>query len=75
MPRNYKLTSAAKNDVKDIWHYTVQKWGEQQAEKYIDQLGKRLKDLVKTPNLGRRRPDIHENYRILLLGSISFSIG
>jgi toxin ParE1/3/4 len=65
MPNDYKLTLAAKNDIKDIWQYTVEKWGEQQAEKYIDQLEKKFKDLVKTPNLGRARPDIRNGYRSL----------
>ena len=65
MPNDYKLTLAAKNDIKDIWQYTVEKWGEQQAEKYIGQLEKKFKDLVKTPNLGRARSDIRNGYRSL----------
>jgi toxin ParE1/3/4 len=65
MPNDYKLTPAAKNDLKEIWSYTVKRWSEQQAEKYIYQLEKKFKDLVKTPNLGRSRPDIQKGYRSL----------
>ena len=68
MPNDYKLTPAAKNDLKEIWRYTVDKWGERKAEKYIYQFEKKFKDLLKTPNLGRPRPDIQKGYRSLLEG-------
>jgi len=61
----YKLTQAAKNDLKEIWRYTVRKWNEQQAEKYIYQLEKKFKDLVHAPHLGRSRSDIKIGYRSL----------
>ena len=51
--------------LKEIWRYTVDRWGEQQAEKYIYQLEKKFKDLVTTPSLGRSRPDIQKGYRSL----------
>ena len=50
MPHDYKLTPAAKNDVKAIWQYTLEKWGEKQAEKYIDQLTEKFKALASAPN-------------------------
>lgn len=51
MPNDYTLTPAAKNDVKEIWSYTVKRWSEQQAEKYMYQREKKFKDLVMTPIL------------------------
>ncbi len=65
MPNDYKLTLAAKNDLKEIWRDTVERWSEQQAEKYIYQLEKKFKDLATTPKLGRSRPDIQKGYRSL----------
>jgi len=63
MPNDYKLTHAAKHDLKEIWRYTFERWGEQQAEKYVLQFEKRFNDLVNTPYLGRSRPDIQKDYR------------
>ena len=68
MPHDYKLTQVAKNDLKEIWRYTVQNWSEQQAEKYIYQLEKKFQDLVQNPHLGRSRSDIQKGYRSLLEG-------
>jgi len=65
MPNDYKLTPAAKNDLQEIWRYTFERWGEQQAEKYVFQFEKTFHDLVKTPYLGRPRPDIQKDYRSL----------
>jgi hypothetical protein len=31
----YRLTPSAKSDLIEIWHYTAETWGEQQAEKYL----------------------------------------
>jgi len=73
MPDDYKLTTAAKNDLKEIWQYTVEKWGEKQAENYIYQLEKKFKELIKTPKLGRSRLEIRKGYRSLPEGKhISF---
>lgn len=68
MPNDYKLTPAAKNDLKEIWQYTIETWGEQQAETYVLQLEKKFRELVNSPFLGRSRPDIHKDYRSLLEG-------
>ncbi len=31
----YKLSPSAKKDLREIWNYTVDKWGERQANSYI----------------------------------------
>ena len=31
----YEITSPAENDIVEIWDYTVNKWGEKQADGYI----------------------------------------
>lgn len=35
---SYDLTTAAENDLHDIWDYTFETWGAAQADKYLDQL-------------------------------------
>jgi toxin ParE1/3/4 len=39
---NYRLTPAAKSDLLGIWNYTVETWGENQAEKYLLDIDKNL---------------------------------
>jgi len=34
MARRYDLSNRAMADLRDIWNYTFDRWGEQQAEKY-----------------------------------------
>lgn len=36
--KNFELTFAAEQDLKDIWLYTYETWGFDQAEKYYDQI-------------------------------------
>lgn len=35
MPRRYDLTPEAKRDIRSIWLYTAEQWGERQADRYI----------------------------------------
>ena len=34
----YLLYPGAKRELEDIWYYTKQRWGEQQADKYIHEI-------------------------------------
>lgn len=36
--RTYDLALAAEEDLRDIWRYTYDTWGVDQAEKYFDQI-------------------------------------
>jgi len=38
MPARFDLTPAAKADIRSIWLYTVETWGEEQADRYIKAL-------------------------------------
>jgi len=38
MPAAYDLTPAAKQDLREIWLYTVEQWGEAQADRYTGRL-------------------------------------
>ena len=38
MPVRYDLTPEAKQDIRNIWLYTVEHWGERQADRYVDLL-------------------------------------
>ncbi len=58
----YRLTPAAKADLIKIWNYTVENWGANQAEKYLQDIEDKLNQLAATPELGRQRPEIRPGY-------------
>ena len=60
--RKYRLTPSAKSDLIDIWNYTVETWGEKQAEKYLQNIEDKLNQLAANPELGRQRPEISAGY-------------
>ena len=43
---NYRLTPSAKSDLIEIWNYTVEIWGEKQAEKYLQEIRSGLGNVV-----------------------------
>ena len=42
----------AKTDIKKIWRYTHGKWGEQQADAYLYNLGHAIESIVYSPKIG-----------------------
>lgn len=46
MPEGYRLTSGAEADLRSILEYTLDRWGAEQAEKYVSQIEQCLLDLV-----------------------------
>jgi len=55
----------ARRDLKDIWRYTVQKWGEAQADQYLYDLDREIQGLLKFPELGTPFDPIRAGYRRL----------
>lgn len=49
--------SLAEQDLIDIWLYSWQYWGEQQADDYLDALEKVFHLLAEQPKLGRKREE------------------
>ena len=47
----YRLTPSAKSDLIEIWNYTVETWGEKQAEKYLQDIEDKLNQLAANPEL------------------------
>jgi len=58
----YFLSESAQNDIISIRNYTIEKWGNTQADKYLSQLEKRLEWLAKQPALGQKRNEIKDGY-------------
>ncbi len=59
---NFRITPRAKEDLKKIGYYTLERWGKEQRNTYLRNLDKRFQWLSENPQLGRHRPDIEEGY-------------
>jgi toxin ParE1/3/4 len=53
MLAGYRLTSEATSDVKGILDYTLDRWGAEQADKYVLQIERCLHDLVSGRRSGK----------------------
>lgn len=49
----YELTKKAVEDLTGIWEYTLEKWSEQQADRYYNLLLDSCQDIANNPELGR----------------------
>ena len=58
------LRPLAKKDIKGIWHYSYNNWGEKQADKYANELALAIKNLADNPNMGIAIDTIRKGYRI-----------
>ncbi len=59
--KSYRLSNEADIDLNDIFDYTEQEHGFNQAVRYLSDLENLFERLVKNPNLGRERKEIHRN--------------
>jgi len=60
-----RLTPAARRQLKDIWNYSLDAWGEEQADRYLMDIHEALQSLAANPGLGRSRSDIAPGYTCL----------
>lgn len=67
MTYNLSLSLLAQNDLLAISEYTIQQWGERQADKYLTQLQNGLSKIHGNPNIGRIRTDISDRHRSILV--------
>ena len=69
--REYRLTPKAEfDDMPDIWEYSFQKFGYDQANKYTDGLWAEFQNLAdRSPTSGLNRNDIGKGYRSQFYGS------
>ena len=58
----FRLRPKAIADLDSIWNYTIDTWGEDQAERYLRMLNKGFHELSKHSELGHFCDDIREGY-------------
>lgn len=54
-----------KHDVKAIWRYGVEKWGEDRANAYVWQLDAAIQMLTENPKIGKPQEHIRAGYRCI----------
>ena len=54
----------AKQDLKKIWRYTYDHWGERQATAYVTELGRAMDTITDNPNAGIAVDHVREGYRL-----------
>ncbi|MEJ1397449.1 MAG: type II toxin-antitoxin system RelE/ParE family toxin [Candidatus Sedimenticola sp. (ex Thyasira tokunagai)] len=63
MSTGYSLRLQARADLEAIWVYTLEHWGSDQADHYLEALFSCFDDLVVNPQLGKLRDDVKVGYR------------
>jgi len=60
---NYILSEETFSDIREIWYYTIDKWSEAQAEKYVIHLYEQFDFIYKNPTNPRIfKPTFNKNY-------------
>ncbi len=52
----------ARSDIKKIWRYTYDNWGEKQADIYTDALGQAIEEMTENPEMGNSIEHIRKGY-------------
>ena len=62
MKGEFRLRPKAIADLDSIWNYTVETWGEDQAERYLRMINDCFKTIAEDPERGRPCDKIREGY-------------
>lgn len=65
----YLLSPAAQADLEEIWAYTYDRWGPDQAEEYLRELQRAIERAAANPRIGRACDEIRPGYRQLAAAS------
>jgi toxin ParE1/3/4 len=66
--KRYRLTATADAQLQDIWRFTCDRWGPDQADRYLRDIDQGLEAAINTPALLLQRPELG-------LGVVSRRIG
>jgi toxin ParE1/3/4 len=67
----YRLTQTAKNDLRRIYLYGWEQWGEAAADRYHDALYDRFEEIAERPNSYAAVDDVRTGYRRSVCGADS----
>jgi len=57
------IRKRAQQDLKNIWRYSFEHWGQRQADTYYDELKKGMEMILENPKIGIACDDIRQGYR------------
>lgn len=63
------LTPKAHSDIEEIWDYTAEKWGVDQAEIYLLSIQRALEGLADGSTISQSADHIRKKYRKTIVGS------
>lgn len=66
---SFSLSRKAKNDLREIWHYTFEHWSEEQADSFIGSLRERIEYIASNPEKGREFYHRNKTYRFVQVKS------
>ena len=69
MTGRFVLSPRAEIDLDEIWDYTAERWGLEQAETYTRAIWERIKAISRRPAMGQDASDIRANYYKVPCGS------
>ncbi len=58
----YIISQEASRDIKNIWHYTVNKWSLKQADKYFNLIVDEIECLAEDPKSGNDYSSVRKGY-------------
>lgn len=58
----YKISRAAQQDVENIWHYTLQKWSLEQADRYFNLILDEIEYIAMHPESGKDYSKVRAGY-------------
>ena len=66
---SYRLSPAARADLRSIWLYTDETWGRDQADRYIASIETVFENLAAGREQGRAADHFRKGYRVASVGS------
>lgn len=68
MIMRYKLTPRARKDLKEIWNYTIDKWGEKQAKTYLNDIFECFDEITNENLIYKRLLIGNKNFKLVRCG-------
>lgn len=62
MTSTYSIRASARTDLEEIWLFTFEEWGLEQADKYLNSMFSRFEWLSRNPYTSKDREDIKNGY-------------
>jgi toxin ParE1/3/4 len=71
----YVLSPLAQADIDDIWDYSADRWNEDQAQRYIEDIRRAVETVARDPRRGRSCDQIRRGYYKFSVNAHICSIG